>query len=188
MPKKKVLRLILGDQLNESHSWFKKLDRQVTYVLMEIRQETDYVAHHIQKVAAFFAAMRAFAERLREKGHRVIYMKLDDPKNRQKLDENIDYLLDQKKFTHFEYLLPDEYRLDLQLREMAESLPVPVEAADTQHFLTERGELGDFFAGKKRYLMESFYRWMRKTLRHIDGRWQAYRGQVEFRSEKPAGL
>ncbi len=162
MPKKKVLRLILGDQLNESHSWFKKPDKQVTYVLMEIRQETDYVAHHIQKVAAFFAAMRAFAERLREKGHRVIYMKLDDPKNRQKLDENIDYLLDQKKFTHFEYLLPDEYRLDLQLREMAESLPVPVEAADTQHFLTERGELGDFFAGKKRYLMESFYRWMRK--------------------------
>ena len=154
--------MILGDQLNESHPWFKKPDKQVTFVLMEIRQETDYVAHHIQKVAAFFAAMRAFADRLREKGHRVIYMKLDDPKNRQKLDENIAYLLDQKKITHFEYLLPDEYRLDLQLRQMAESLPVPVEATDTQHFLTEREELGDFFAGKKRYLMESFYRWMRK--------------------------
>jgi deoxyribodipyrimidine photolyase-related protein len=58
----------------------------------------------------------------------------------------------KKKITHFEYLLPDEYRLDLQLREMAESLPVPVAAIDTQHFLTERKELGDFFAGKKRYL------------------------------------
>ena len=53
MPKHKTLRLILGDQLNENHSWFKHPDKNVTYVLMEIRQETDYVAHHIQKVAAF---------------------------------------------------------------------------------------------------------------------------------------
>jgi deoxyribodipyrimidine photolyase-related protein len=48
MPSQKILRLILGDQLNEKHSWFKTPDRQVTYVLMEIRQETDYVRHHIQ--------------------------------------------------------------------------------------------------------------------------------------------
>jgi deoxyribodipyrimidine photolyase-related protein len=41
---------------------------------MEIRQETDYVAHHIQKIAAFLGAMRAFAGRLRDLGHRVIYL------------------------------------------------------------------------------------------------------------------
>ena len=56
MPKQKTLRLILGDQLNEQHSWFQKPDKNVSFVLMEIRQETDYVVHHIQKVAAFFAA------------------------------------------------------------------------------------------------------------------------------------
>ena len=72
MPQNKTLRLILGDQLNENHTWFKQPEKNVTYLLMEIRQETDYVAHHIQKVAAFFAAMRAFAERLRKLGHRVI--------------------------------------------------------------------------------------------------------------------
>ncbi len=156
MPKKKVLRLILGDQLNEAHSWFKTPDRQVTYVMMEVRQETDYVAHHIQKVAAFFAAMRAFADRLGELGHQVIYIKLDDPENHQAIEGNIAKLLRLKKFSRFEYLLPDEHRLDVQLREIAEALPVPVEAADTQHFLTERQELAEFFAGKKRYLMESF--------------------------------
>ena len=162
MPRRKTLRLILGDQLNEAHSWIEIPDKQVTFVLMEVRQETDYVAHHIQKVAAFFSAMRAFGERLRELGHQVIYLKLDDPKNRQTIDGNIADLLKQKKFSHFEYLLPDEYRLDLQMRKLAESLPVPVEAADSEHFLTERRELGEFFDGKKRYLMESFYRWMRK--------------------------
>ena len=61
MSKPKTLRLILGDHLNEKHSWFKRPDKEATFVLMEIRRETDYATHHIQKVAAFFAAMRAFA-------------------------------------------------------------------------------------------------------------------------------
>jgi deoxyribodipyrimidine photolyase-related protein len=162
MPHPKTLRLILGDQLNEKHTWFARPDNHVTYVLMEIRQETDYVTHHIQKVAAFFAAMRAFGERLRDLGHRIIFLKLEDPQNRQTLTGNIAYLLQKEKISHFEYLLPDEYRLDLQLRQIAETLPISCQTADTQHFLTERGELEAFFAGKKRYLMESFYRWMRK--------------------------
>ena len=192
MPPRKTLRLILGDQLNENHSWFKHPDQSVTYVLMEIRQETDYVTHHIQKVAAFFAAMRAFAERLRELGHRTLYLKLDDPKNRQTIDANIIALLAENKFTHFEYLLPDEHRLDLQLRQFVETLPVFWQALDTQHFLTERRELAAFFAGKKRYLMESFYRWMRKRYdilidkdKPVGGKWnydqknrQAYDHQV----------
>ena len=162
MSKSKTLRLILGDQLNENHNWFKKPDNNVTYVLMEIRQETDYVTHHIQKVAAFFAAMRAFAERLRGMGHRVVYLKLDDPQNRHTIAGNITELLPPNKITRFEYMLPDEYRLDLQLRELTKDLPVSCQALDTQHFLTERHELKEFFSGKKRYLMESFYRWMRK--------------------------
>ena len=40
---KKTLRLILGDQLNNNHSWFNSVDDSVTYVMMEIRSETDYV-------------------------------------------------------------------------------------------------------------------------------------------------
>ena len=81
MPKQKTLRLILGDQLDELHAWFKTPDKNVTYVMMEIRQETDYVKHHIQKVAAFFAAMRAFSARLRKLGHTVIYIRLGDRQN-----------------------------------------------------------------------------------------------------------
>lgn len=162
MPRRKILRLILGDQLNENHSWFKSQDSDVTYVLMEIRQETDYVKHHIQKVAAFFAAMRAFNERLRQLGHRVIYLHLDDRENHQSIAENVADLVRREKFTHFGYLLPDEYRLDVQLRQLGEGLNVPVTAADTEHFLTDRKELKRLFQGKKRFLMESFYRRMRK--------------------------
>lgn len=162
MLKQKTLRLILGDQLDELHSWFKTPNRDVTYVMMEIRQETDYVKHHIQKVAAFFTAMRAFSARLRELGHQVIYIRLDDRQNRQTITANLQKLLAAKKFDRVEYLLPDEYRLDDQLKNLGQTLQLLVEAVDAEHFLTKRQELKEFFAGKKRYLMESFYRSMRK--------------------------
>lgn len=51
--KLKTLRLILGDQLNHQHSWFDDDQEKVVYVIMEMRQETDYVRHHIQKVVGF---------------------------------------------------------------------------------------------------------------------------------------
>jgi deoxyribodipyrimidine photolyase-related protein len=45
----KTVRLILGDQLNSNHSWFNTVDDSVVYVMMEVRSETDYAKHHIQK-------------------------------------------------------------------------------------------------------------------------------------------
>ena len=192
MPQPKVLRLVLGDQLDELHSWFKKPDNDVTYVMMEIRQETDYVKHHIQKVAAFFAAMRAFSTRIKKLGHKVIYLRLDDSKNQQTIPGNLQQLLKTGQFGQVEYLLPDEYRLELQLKTLGKKLKVNAKAVDTEHFMTERHELEDFFAGKKRYLMESFYRSMRKRYdilmdqdKPSGGQWnydqknrQAYDGEV----------
>ena len=59
-----TLRLVLGDQLNSRHSWFDQVDDAVLYVIAELRQETDHVRQHVQKVCAFFAAMGEFAEEL----------------------------------------------------------------------------------------------------------------------------
>ena len=39
----KTLRLILGDQLDVEHSWFKHKDQTVTYLVAELHQETRYV-------------------------------------------------------------------------------------------------------------------------------------------------
>ncbi|MCW1400977.1 cryptochrome/photolyase family protein [Novosphingobium sp. MW5] len=79
------VRLILGDQLSPTHSWYGRIDPDVVFVMMETRQETDYVRHHAQKIIAIFAAMREFARTLREWGHRVEYLALDDVDNRQTL-------------------------------------------------------------------------------------------------------
>ncbi|MEJ2056915.1 MAG: cryptochrome/photolyase family protein, partial [Desulfofustis sp.] len=141
----KTLRLLLGDQLNQSHSWFQARDDTIVYLLLEMRQETDYVVHHIQKVVAFFSAMRRFAVWLEEHGHRVIYLRLDDPANPQDLIAAVKNLTEADGFDRFEYLLPDEYRLDRQLKSLSEELEIPCGVYDTEHFLSERDELGRFF-------------------------------------------
>jgi deoxyribodipyrimidine photolyase-related protein len=162
MHENKTLRLILGDQLNSNHSWFKTVDSNVTYVLMEVRTETDYASHHIQKVVGFFAAIQAFAEELIQKKHEVIYIYLNDENNEQTFEKNINSLIKTHDFMHFEYLLPDEYRVDEHLNNLCAKLSISHNSCDSEHFLSTRNEVGDFFKGKKTYLLESFYRAMRK--------------------------
>lgn len=156
------LRLILGDQLNSKHSWYDEIDGETTYLMAEMRQETDYVKHHIQKVTAFFLAMRTFAEALTEKGHKVIYLKITDADRSHDLSEIISSNIKGTSADRFEYQLPDEYRLDEQLKTICSKLDIGTQAYDTEHFYTTRHELKDFFEGKKQLIMESFYRNMRK--------------------------
>ena len=189
----RTLRLVLGDQLNLDHSWYREDDHHCVYVLMEVRQETDYVLHHLQKILGAFAAMRGFAKRLEDLGKRVRYLSIDDPRNAQRFDLNLSRLIDELKIDRFEYQLPDEYRVDRQLHEFCRGLSIPSRAFDTEHFLTARNDLGDFFEGKKRFLMESFYRWMRKKYRILlegggpaGGRWNYdTENRSKWRSEVP---
>lgn len=157
-----TLRLILGDQLNAQHSWFQKKDDDVLYLLMEVLSETDYVKHHIQKLLMFFGAMRTFAQELQEAGHHAVYYKLSDKENQQSFLANCKQLIQKYSIKKVEYQYPDEYRLDAEFKKFEEELGIPVEALDSEHFLTERNQLAEFFKGKKTYLMESFYRDMRK--------------------------
>lgn len=158
----KTLRLVLGDQLNINHSWFKKVDDDVVYVLFEMRQETDYVKHHIQKIVGFFSAMRAFAHSLEAQGHRVIYYRINDDHNTQSLTQNLSQIIQKHPIKKFEYQLPDEYRLDVQLKTFSKELNIPHEVFDTEHFLSSRSDVEQMFEGKKQILMETFYRDMRR--------------------------
>ena len=178
--KQKILRLIMGDQLNSNHSWYKKVDENITYLMMEIRTETDYAQHHIQKVVGFFAAMQGFANALKQNKHNVVYIYLNDKNNLQSFDKNILALVKENKFTHFEYLLPDEYRVDQHLKTFCSTLSITHTAYDTEHFLSTRNEVGEFFKGKKTFLLESFYRAMRRKYDILMDGDQPLQGQWNF--------
>ena len=158
----KTLRLILGDQLNSNHSWYETIDDSVTYVLMEIRTETDYANHHIQKIVGFFTAMQEFAKDLKSKNNNVIYIHINDENNLQSFDKNLEFLIYEQHFTNFEYQLPDEYRVDEVLKNFCKTISISNSVVDSEHFYTTRNELGTFFEGKKTFLLEFFYRALRK--------------------------
>ena len=158
----KTLRLILGDQLNSQHSWFKNSDENIVYLMAEMRQETDYVKHHIQKVVAFFLSMRNFAIDLKSKNHQIDYYHIFNKENPQDLEKLIKLNIAKHNIDKFEYLFPDEYRLDEQLKTIRKNLKIETEAFDSEHFYTTKNELATFFDGKKLLLMENFYRMMRK--------------------------
>ncbi|MBB3801589.1 deoxyribodipyrimidine photolyase-related protein [Xanthomonas arboricola] len=160
-----TLRLILGDQLNPQHSWFATRDPGVVYVLMEVREETDYVLHHAQKILAIFAAMRAFAAGLRQAGHRVRHVAIDNPSNRQSIPANLDALMAHYRAGQLDYQAPDEWRLDQALRQWSAGRAFATRMVDSEHFLTAREEVAACFGAGSQWRMEVFYRYMRRRHR-----------------------
>jgi len=155
-----ILRLVLGDQLNEEHSWFQTIDPHVVYLFQEIKPETNYVVHHIQKVVAIFLGMRELALKLKNQGHQVEYLTISSPLNKQSFIENCSSISKRFPIKAIEYQEPDEFRVDLELKKLA-VLNFPIKVINSEHFLTHRFELKEIFEGKKSYLMEHFYRKMR---------------------------
>jgi len=158
-----TVRLILGDQLNASHSWYRQKDDTVLYLIAELNQEASYVKHHIQKLAAFFLAMQQFANGLNAAGHQVLYLDLDKSSNFESLDSLILELCKRYQVSRFEYQRPDEYRLLEQLQDLDfGKQKVENVCVDTEHFLVGFDELDDFFSAGKATRLESFYRKMRQ--------------------------
>ncbi len=171
----RVLRIILGDQLNENHSWFSTDSKNIVYAMFEVKQETDYVKHHIQKVVGFFMAMRNFAKLLKSKGFNVEYYKITDDNNAHNFIDNIQFLIGKYNITKVEYQLPDEHRLDVYLKEEFDKQKISCEVFDTEHFFTMRTELEEFSKDRKKTIMEDFYRYMRK------------KHQIFIEDKKPVG-
>lgn len=191
-PTYRKLRLVLGDQLHSGHSWFEQTDAEVLYVMMEIRPETDYIRHHIQKVAGFFAAMRRFKEAKVEGGHAFRYFRIGDPANLQDFQKNIEQLIEEfPSIEAVEYQEPDEYRLDVYFKECVSTLSVPIHGVSSEHFLTDRKELQEFF-GDRSYLMERFYRMMRQKWEVLMNGQQPEGGDWNFdasnRKKLPKGI
>ena len=157
----KEVRLILGDQLNANHSWFKTKRDDVLYIIAELHQEMHYTRHHIQKIMCFFAAMERFASALSQAGHQVLHLTLDDTQEFTQLNELIAHCVIEHQADRFSYQLPDEYRLRRQLEQLTLS-GAEIRRYDSEHFMLGFEELGDYFQADTHHTMEQFYRKMRR--------------------------
>lgn len=156
----KNIRLILGDQLNHVHSWYVESDASTLYVIAELFDEATYTQHHVQKIHSFFLAMEAFAIHLKETGHQVLHLTLDDTKEIPGVDGLLSHLVAHYEAEKIEYQQPDEYRLLVLLRELKLD-GVVIEEFESEHFLVGFDELQAQFESGKKHRMEQFYRRLR---------------------------
>ena len=162
-----TLRLILGDQLNAAHSWYKVNNKNTLYVIAELHQEMAYTTHHAQKIAAFFLSMQNFAQSLHKAGHNALHITLDNELSKLALNDLIESLIIKYSVSYFDYQRPDEYRLCQQLEQLGVALTkksVAVDLFETEHFLLPFEEISTYFKADQHNRMETFYRKMRKRL------------------------
>jgi deoxyribodipyrimidine photolyase-related protein len=158
-----ALRLVLGDQLSPQLASLEDAAPGDLILIAEVMEEATYVRHHKKKIAFLFAAMRHFAEELRRTGHRVRYVKLDDPANAGSLRGEVARALEEEPgFTRLVVTKPGEWRLLQDMERWRDLFSVPVELREDTRFIVPLAAFADWVKGRKQLRMEYFYRDVRR--------------------------
>ena len=184
------LVLVMGDQLSLNLSSLKAADPGRDRVLMvEVMEETTYVPHHQKKIAFILSSMRHFAERLRDEGWTVDYVKLDDPSNTGSFTGEVERSLAASGAAEVLVTHPSEWRVLEAVKAWSASLSQPVQILPDDRFVCDAETFEAWAEGRKQMRMEFFYRDMRrKTGLLLDGD-QPVGGKWNYDAEnrKPAG-
>lgn len=183
-----VLRPILGDQLSKSLASLRDYQSGDVVVMAEMPQEASYVRHHKQKILLIFAAMRHFAQSLRDDGHTIIYYRY----NENPPHDFASMLSRAQAETGLSAAVatePGEYRL-LETMQKLQHIDLKILADD--RFITSRAAFADWAKGRKQLRMEFFYRDLRKqTGLLMDGdqpRGGQWNFDIENRKKMPANI
>lgn len=161
------LVLVLGDQLTPTLSALRKCDKaQDVVVMAEVADEASYVPHHPKKIAFTFAAMRKFAQALRDEGWQVAYTRLDDANNAGSIASELLRRAAEYDAAGVVYTEPGEWRLIAALAD----LPLKTHSLPDDRFIASHADFETWAEGRKQLRMEYFYREMRrKTDLLMDG-------------------
>ena len=179
------LILVLGDQLSPSMAALQAADRDEDVVVMaEVSDEATYVPHHPKKIAFIFAAMRKFAEDLRQAGWTVDYTRLNDPHNSGSITGELLRRAEQRGTSEVIATRPGEWRLVQAL----EDAPLKVRQLEDDRFICSEAEFRDWADGRKSLRMEYFYREMRKKTGILmeDGKPVGGKWNYDKENRKPA--
>ncbi|MFQ3667176.1 MAG: cryptochrome/photolyase family protein, partial [Sphingomonadaceae bacterium] len=150
---------ILGDQLSDDLASLRRADRAQSILLMaEVADEARYVPHHKQKLVLCFSAMRHFAERLRQAGWTVDYRPLDAADNRGSLADEIAAAAQRHQATAITMVEAGEHRVRAMQARIAGATLL-----EDDRFLVSAAAFAHWRKGRRRLLLEDFYRWQRRA-------------------------
>lgn len=187
-----ILVPILGDQLSHDLASLRTVNPADAVVLMmEVADEATYVPHHPQKIALFFSAMRHFADELRTAGWHVDYIPIDHPDNTGSFASEVTSAAARHGATSIVTVAAGEWRVLDGQQTWADRTGLPVQILDDDRFLCPIDQFAAWAKGRKRMVMEDFYRIMRRQTgllmdgdQPIGGQWNY---DTENRKSVPKG-
>ena len=171
--------IVLGDQLDLQAAVFDDFDPFCDVVWMaEVAEESTHVWSSKQRIAMFLAAMRHFAQALRELGRTLHYTRLDVGGNNGSLAAELHATIDALKPQRLVITAPGDWRVWQSIKAVAEQAGLPLDVRDDRHFYTTVREFAAHAKGRKSLRLEYFYRELRQkydVLMHdgkpIGGQW-----------------
>lgn len=157
----KPLLLVLGDQLSLSLRTLRDAPSTAVVALCEVAEEARYVPHHIHKIGLFLAAMRHFAQALRDKGLKVHYSRLDDADNTHSLIEEAERIAHQYGCDSIHVARPGEWRLWNAMQKRSRNA-LPWTLLEDDRFYTTPKDFARWAEGRQQLRLEYFYREQRK--------------------------
>ena len=159
------LLLLLPDQLHSVYLSAAGLDRSIDGVLqVELVEDFTHVPSHKQRTALYLAAMRQFALEIQRAGWRSAYLRLEDRRNDGSLRTQLPRAWEALRPTRLLVFRPGDFRTLQAVEETADALGAQLELLEDPHFLIEPAEFEDWAAGRKTWVMDHFYRRMRRRL------------------------
>jgi deoxyribodipyrimidine photolyase-related protein len=151
---------ILGDQLSVRNAALEAARKGRDRLLfIESRKTFGKLPYHRHRLLLILSAMRHFAEERRAEGWEVEYHRLGEAPDMESV------LAAHCAKHHPAAILltePNNHGERSATSALSSKLPVPLNVIPTAQFLCSREEFESFAKGKKRLLMENFYREMRR--------------------------
>ncbi len=156
------LLIVLGDQLDPDHPGLRDYDAGRDRVWMaEVPEESTHVWSHKARIVLFLSAMRHFRDALAARGLTVIYRALDAHPHAS-LGSALDADLAALAPARVAVAQPGDYRVLRTLRETCARHGIALEVLEDTHFLVPAAAFADWAAGRRHFVMEHFYRWVRQ--------------------------
>jgi len=168
-----TLLIVLGDQLDRRADALDALDpRRDAIWMAEVEHEISRVPSHKRRIALFLSAMRHFKNDLQATGFTVHYHELQIDASTDRggtFGEVLAADLTRLKPKRLMVTRPGDWRVLRDLEETAASAGLVLEIVEDAHFMCDPATFDNWIAGRRRILLEDFYRFMRKRHRVLLG-------------------
>ena len=157
------LVIVLGDQLDLQSSAFDGFDPAQDAVWMaEVAEESTHIWSSKQRIAVFLAAMRHFAQALRDAGYPLHYTRLDQADNRGSLVAELQIAIEKLAPRACVISGAGDFRVYKSIQAVAKQSGVPLDVREDRHFFATVRQFAEHAQGRKSLRMEYFYREMRR--------------------------